>query len=184
MLRRLRDCLWPKPPLVGLEAILEDVAAGRLAPEEAASRIRTLAAKPYLPAWLPRLFRLLGAIALIVGLAMACYQVVTVIGSRETPGRVVEMVGDECVAPVVEYSVGGRRYTVQGTVHSQPPAYVVGQQVAVLYRPDNPAQARINTFTERGLFPVVFAGAGVWCLILGLILQRFLGTKANREGLG
>ncbi len=61
--------------------------------------------------------------------------------------------------PIVEYTVDGKSFEVQG-ISSKPPAYSVGDPAMVRYRMDNPADAVINSFLQRWLLPVIFTGLG------------------------
>ena len=70
-------------------------------------------------------------------------------------------------APVVEYTVRGVDYRLTGT-YTNPPAYDVGDRVTVRYERANPENARLDSFVELWLFPVVFGGVG---LLLAVIMN-------------
>ena len=179
-MRRIFDFFCPRAPLAGLEDILAQVASGDLSQDAAAQQIRELASKPYIPRWFLRLFRLVGAVFVIVGVAFAGYSVLFSIGAREVPGIVIEMVGDHAKSPIVEYNVDGRRFTYHSSLSASPPAYFVGEQVSLLYRPDNPARAQINSFTDRWLFPVAFTGGGIVGVLVSFLWPRVFSVITGR----
>jgi hypothetical protein len=104
--------------------------------------------------------------------------------SREerAPGHVVEIIQrreyinqqDRVVQdyyfPVVEFvSADGRRHSVQMTEGSSAPSHEVGDEVTVLYAPDHPLEARIQSFGSSAL---------MWILpgITGILGLGFLGA--------
>ncbi|MCC7359429.1 MAG: DUF3592 domain-containing protein [Anaerolineales bacterium] len=87
-----------------------------------------------------------------------------------TSGRVVDILvssdddGDS-YAPVVEYTVRSLDYQLIGT-YTNPPAYAVGDRVTVRYDRANPETARLDSFVELWLFPLVFGGVGLLLFII------------------
>ena len=76
----------------------------------------------------------------------------------------------EAYYPVVEFAASdGRSRKVQLSEGSWPPAYEIGDEVTVLYEPDNPLDARIKSFASS---------AGMWILpgITGILGIAFLGA--------
>jgi hypothetical protein len=59
--------------------------------------------------------------------------------------------------PVLEYQVDDRKYTYRP--RSAFRTYKVGETVAVLYKVDRPGAARIDTFSDRWLVPLLLGGA-------------------------
>jgi hypothetical protein len=83
--------------------------------------------------------------------------------------------GGCCVySPVVEFKAqGGETYSFEGDNASYPPAYEVGEEVDVIYHPDDPDTAQINKWTERWLFPIIIIPAMLLtALVLNFILIR------------
>jgi len=79
-----------------------------------------------------------------------------------------EMVWHEQVVvsyPVVEYQVGDRKYTYRP--RSSFRTYTVGEKVPVLYKVDRPGVARIDSFSDRWLFPLMF---GSLFVVLGVAI--------------
>jgi hypothetical protein len=64
-------------------------------------------------------------------------------------------------APVIRYEVGGRGYTFESNNSSDPPAYEVGERVELLYDRADPARARINSWFELWLMPVLLGGSAL-----------------------
>ncbi len=70
--------------------------------------------------------------------------------------------------PVVKYmAADGQTVQFVGQVGSKPPAFRVGQRVKVLYNPEQPRSARINSFFELWLAPMIFTGLGGIFLLMG-----------------
>ena len=171
-MRDIRELLGLTAPLAGLEAILDRVANGQLTTSDAAVEIRGLvASKPHIPQWFPRLFRIMGAMFAIVGIGVGCYSIAFAIGADEVQGTVTNMVRG---SPVVDYEVNGKQFTFQSSVSSTPPAYFVGEKVRVLYRPDNPASAQINSFTDQWLLPIGFTFGGAWAITCSYLFPRWI----------
>ena len=97
-----------------------------------------------------------------------------------TTGRVVRLEessdsdGGCCVySPVVEFKANGQTYSFEGDNASYPPAYDVGEEVSVIYHPNDPDTAQINKWTERWLFPLIIIPAMIFtALIVNVFLIR------------
>lgn len=179
-MRPIRELLGITPSLKGLEHILQQVADGQLSQSDAARQIRVLALKSRIPSWLPRLFGILGIIQAFIGLGFAAFSVMFFIGARGAAGTVI--VGGQ--SPIAEYYVDGKRFTVESFISTAPPAHQIGDDVPILYRPDNPSKARFNTFTDLWFFPVGFTISGITLFVFcSLFLPRWLGSSQGR-GIG
>ncbi|MEP7355890.1 MAG: DUF3592 domain-containing protein [Anaerolineales bacterium] len=64
-------------------------------------------------------------------------------------------------APIVGYEVDGERYEMNSHNYSSPPAYHVGQKVTILYNLADPNTARIDSFWDLWLLPIIFIGLAV-----------------------
>jgi len=63
--------------------------------------------------------------------------------------------------PVFEFvDQNDRLHRVVGSVASNPPAFHRGDEVRVLYRPENPEGARLDSFMESWFLPLIFGGLG------------------------
>lgn len=179
-----------------LRKILEDVSAGRTTVDDALWQIKNLA----LPAsqaqavaalmgtmvrqktrarggaWIAAFILLMiGGIFTAAGTAAGwrSLQFLVQEGSR-AEGRVVRMLSDDGSSkPVVMYTVAGQEYELIGTIGTSPPAFRVGEVVTVIYRPNEPSYAVIDSFVERWLFALIFGGIGVLLGSIGLLILLF-----------
>lgn len=92
---------------------------------------------------------------------------------ERTIGQVIEMEestdgeGGCCVySPVVEFTANGRPVRFEGGNASSPPAYRVGQEVKVLYNPQDPDDASIDSFYELWLVPAILAPVDVLLFVV------------------
>jgi len=69
-------------------------------------------------------------------------------------------------SPVIRYEVDGRAHTFTSSNSSDPPAYDIGERVVLLYDPADPERARINSWWELWLMPVVLGGAAIIVAVL------------------
>ena len=90
-----------------------------------------------------------------------------------TTGRVVRLEessdsdGGCCVySPVIEFEANGQTYSFESSNASYPPAYDVGEEVKVIYHPNDPNTAQINKWTERWLFPLIIIPAMIFAALL------------------
>ena len=67
--------------------------------------------------------------------------------------------------PTVQYTVNGKIFRSTSEIH-QNPSLPIGKKVDVLYNPEDPAEALIDTFIQRGTFFVLI---GALFLVIGLI---------------
>jgi hypothetical protein len=84
-------------------------------------------------------------------------------GGGETPGA---------WAPVVRYEdARGNLITFTSEIGNYPsPDYAIGEEVEVLYDPDDPRHAEIGDFMTLWLIPVVLFGIGIVMALFGGIL--------------
>ena len=73
--------------------------------------------------------------------------------------------------PIFEFQPpSGNPITITSNTGRYPPAYEVGEQVAVLYDPSSPHEAKLDTIFGTYLESLITAGAGGLSLIIGLII--------------
>jgi hypothetical protein len=72
-------------------------------------------------------------------------------------------------AEPTSFEVDGRRHTVHMTEGSSAPAHEVGDEVTVLYNPDRPLEARIQSFGSSALM-------WIWPGMTGILGLAFLGA--------
>lgn len=176
MLGRIRNLFGMQPPLTGLENLLEEVKSGSLTVTKAAGQIRDLAAQPYLPPGFIRMLRFQGAVFAMVSIIMAIYSVYFTIGTTETIGTVIEMNGTIQQVPVIEYYANGQRFTFRSSIWSDPSPYATGDKIRIIYDPDHPDTAQINTFHDRWMFPLVFSLAGLCAVGFSFALPRIFAA--------
>jgi hypothetical protein len=94
--------------------------------------------------------------------------VVAILHEQEFEGATI---GTEVGFPVVRFETTHGPRELKSTIGSDPPAFAVGERVVVLYPPGKPKEARLGTFWQLYLVPVVFAGlAGVFAAVGGVAL--------------
>lgn len=82
-------------------------------------------------------------------------------------------------APVVEFThpESGETIRFTSSSSSNPPAFDEGEDVTVLYAPDNPDDARIDSFTDLWLLPLILLGMGIIFAPVGIGVMR----SGNRQ---
>ncbi|HEV7893558.1 MAG TPA: DUF3592 domain-containing protein [Pyrinomonadaceae bacterium] len=77
-------------------------------------------------------------------------------------------------APVVRFAgPGGRVVEFTESVSSNPPAHRVGEQVKILYRPEDPTRARVASTLNLYLLAIIFGVIGGAVSIVDLLLAVF-----------
>lgn len=116
--------------------------------------------------------------------ASATGKVVDIIQRREYVNEQDRVVQDYYY-PVVEYvSADGRRHSVQMSEGSSSPSQEVGDQVTVLYNPERPLDARIQSFGSYALMWVLPGITGILGLgFLGAVLavRRFMPSTEEPQ---
>ena len=126
---------------------------------------------------------------LIAGLSSVS-NILKISREEQAPGQVVEIVSrreyvneedrvlEEYYFPVVIYvSSDGRPHRVHMSIGSSSPSHEVGDEVTVLYNPEQPLDARIQSFGSSALMwilPVITGILGIAFLGAVLIVQRVL----------
>lgn len=104
------------------------------------------------------------AVLTIVALLLSRQSFELAFRGEKTTGQVIGLAqstdseGDTLYSPVVTFTVGDRTLQIEGTTASYPPAYRVGQEVEVVYNPQNLSKAAINKFSELWLLPTILGG--------------------------
>ena len=97
----------------------------------------------------------------------------TVSGSR---GRT------ESYAPTVSFvTQTGKAVTFESETASNPASHSVGDEVEVIYQPNDPQQAIINSFVHTWLLSTLLLGAGLFCAII-TALTLFWIIVSRRSG--
>lgn len=89
--------------------------------------------------------------------------------------------GGVTYAPVIKYEVDGRTHTFTSSNSSDPPSYEVGERVELLYDAADPSEARIDSWWELWLMPVMLGGAAViMAVVINVTLVvSFLRARAS-----
>ncbi|MBF2007665.1 MAG: DUF3592 domain-containing protein [Chlorogloeopsis fritschii C42_A2020_084] len=70
--------------------------------------------------------------------------------------------------PVVKFAPSSGEQTIfKSNTGSNPPAFTKGQQVEVLYNPQKPNSAMINSWLELWFLPAMFTGMGLIFVLIG-----------------
>lgn len=132
-----------------------------------------------LPDWAGIAIPLLIAIATL-GIAANLYRRMRELlnASVTTTGVVVRLVREESnsdeggstAAPVVKFkTAGGVEIEFESGTGSSPALYGVGEEVPVIYRPENPKEAEIKLFWSLWGMPVFLGGMGAFALLFALV---------------
>jgi hypothetical protein len=136
--------------------------------------------------------RILKVLFLLIGLATLCGAAALLLHTRQfiagavsAPGVVTELVPHDSGssttwAPVVRYNAAnGEPAQFTSSTSSSPPAFRVGEAVAVLYRPDDPGTAKIDSFFSLwggalilGILGAVFAAVGGAMFLVDPLARR------------
>ena len=77
--------------------------------------------------------------------------------------------------PVIEFvTLNERKTRFTDQVGSLPPDYEIGASVEIIYNPENPSVARINSWKRLWLVPVLLIAAGALPISAGIIITRRL----------
>ena len=121
---------------------------------------------------LARVFAALGLALLIVAGVAAAARATDLAGAEHADGTVFALSGGaKGFAPVVQFSPSsGGTVPFTADVDSNPPAYQVGDHVQVLYPPDKPHDAVIDSFWQVWFSAVLFALIGITFIVVGVAL--------------
>lgn len=108
--------------------------------------------------------------------------------SRSATGTVTALklvsLHDSDYAPVFSFKAAdGKTYSVTSNTSSNPPGFAVNDEVEVLYDPADPQRARINTFVQLWLPPVILGSIGTLFFIIASVFAFVLRALARRGSL-
>ena len=146
----------------------------------------------------PILWRIVRFVRIVLSVTASCclvlcigsviYTAVFLGTAQKATGKVVELnerfnsAADATeYAPVFSFAAqDGKTYTVSSSTASNPSGFEIGDPVVVLYSKSNPGGARIASFVQLWLVPMVFLIIGVvHGLIAGFLL--FLERRKNQK---
>lgn len=127
------------------------------------------------------LFLLIG-IGLLAGAGVVYFNTSKfVAAARPAQGTVVAL---KSGAPEVRFRAqDGREVQFTSSVSSKPPAYSVGEKVEVLYRPDRPEDAEVNSLMALWLGVIILGALGSGFSLVGAGIIFGWGRKAADPGL-
>ena len=134
-------------------------------------------------------FWILGPLGLAI-LAGALYLLVTtgvfVASAARARGKVTDLVesrsndGSGTWHPVVSFDVRGESFTFQSKFGSRPAPYDIGDAVDVLYDPDDPRNARIDSFRGLWLGAVIAGALGLFFTLIAWVI--WVGRNSPPQG--
>jgi len=122
------------------------------------------------------------AFAALVGSVLLCVAAVSTLRTarfdagalRATATVLPASSGAPMTQPIAEFvDASGRSWRVRLRVRTQPPIHHAGERLGVLYHPEAPADARIDTFLERRLLALLAAALSVPFFLLSWLTWKF-----------
>jgi len=137
------------------------------------------------------------SIFLIIGLIMLKFAISTFSDKIEfkrtgiiTQGEVVELAssrGDRSgymYTPIIAFLADGKSYQFQHSASSNPPMYDIGEKVEVIYWPESPSKASLNTFWGFWGPPIFISiAAVVFTLVGGGLIYGMVARYNTRKNL-
>ena len=168
---------WPEGNAHGPAALPASPPAAPTVPRATAPRKAEAApqVKGFFAGFLGTLCTMVGIVFLTFACAMGVQSVRLTNGAARTEGTVIRMeqsLGQEGSAPVVRYRVEGKEHEFKSNMQTSPPAYAVGEKVTILYQPDQPDLAGIDSFFDRWALPLIFGGVGA--VLTGVSVGAFI----------
>ncbi|PWJ09792.1 DUF3592 domain-containing protein [Jannaschia seohaensis] len=86
--------------------------------------------------------------------------------------------------PTFEYSdIDGNLHTSQTAAASTMYDYEIGEEVEIMFSPDNPDAVRVSGFWSLYLLPSIFLVVGAGLIGLGLLISRVLRGSGTDQGI-
>jgi len=139
--------------------------------------------------FVPGLFALIGLGLLIASIFLFLNTRNFINASAKATGTVIAHAssrssdGDLTYSPVVSFKTpDGRTIEFQSQTGSSRPSPAVGQTVEILYNPQHPQEAEINSFSSLWILPIILSGLGAGFFIIGTtVFMVFRGTGKAEE---
>jgi hypothetical protein len=103
-----------------------------------------------------------GPFVLLLGLISVVRTTVFILTSTATEGEVIALKvvpgkrGSKSYAPIFRFTADdGQIYTVTSKNSTNPPSFAFGERVKVLFEKEHPEGAKIDTFLQLWMFPMV-----------------------------
>ncbi len=127
-----------------------------------------------------------GTVALLAGILFTIFTYLFVGGATSATGTVTGFSTDKGISyPVIQFPDTLAPVTFTATFSSTNEPYKVGDKVAVLFNPETPTAARVNSFFSLWYFPVFLLIAGGVLLLVGggllFLTRQFLAQQKGRS---
>ena len=119
---------------------------------------------------------LVGGILVLIGFVILMRTRSFMASAQQTKGTVIRMVSSSgsdgiSYAPVFQFkSINGATIEVAEKLYSNPPQFKTGQEVDILYDPQDPQHARVNKGFNLYFTPALLGGMGLLFFGVGIIL--------------
>ncbi len=140
--------------------------------------------------WIGAPLAIVGVLMLLGAAFVVVRQTALINAGTATMGEVIALEpssgsgGSTRYRPVVRFVTPQGQATIVGEVASSPPPHAVGDAVRVIYNPDRPSEALIDTFMERWFLPLMLGFLGSGTLGAGgIVLWRAGRARRVREEL-
>lgn len=126
-----------------------------------------------------------GPLCLVVGIILLVWNWIFLSDARSARGKVINLIETSTsdgtsYKPEIQYAVpGGETYTRTTTWATNPPVYAVGDEVDVLYDPDDPGTMVPDSFWSKWLMTLIFLGVGNIFTIIGFVKARRADAAAG-----
>jgi hypothetical protein len=133
-----------------------------------------------------RVFLFTGIGSLLLALCLAIGTVIFIRQAATAQATVVALIektdpdeGNIDYFPQFTFSTpDGTSFTINSNNGTNPPEFKRGQQVNVLYDRANPSNARIDSFVQLWLLPLIFGSLGIFFIATVWLIARFMPKKA------
>ena len=132
---------------------------------------------------------LAGPALFCLGIVFAIYKMWFISHAVTASGTVIQFVSFEnqedhsiTCRPVFVYSTpDGQTHTVTSNAGANQPEFASGERIKVLYNPNNPNDASINSFGQLWFLPLGFAGVGVITFCTGFLFLKLLQGETTQS---
>lgn len=137
------------------------------------------------------IFSLMGLIFAVLGIKFVSDNLKFIETSEKTSGTVIELIEKKSddgytYAPKITFldKADSREITFISQTSSNPPAYKVGENLNIIYDPNNPEKAKIDSFFNLWLGEILFSAIGLIFFIIGIfVLVSAIKRKRDVEWL-
>lgn len=134
--------------------------------------------------WIALIFGGLGMVFVIVAGAIFIHQWQSIGKSERITGKVTRLqseAGRSGSSPVIAYEWNGQTWLHASNVYTSPPAYAVGEEVALFVNREDPTDVILDSFVDRWLLIMIFGILGGTFVVIPA-LGYFLATRQWNTG--